>query len=65
MGILRQNRFKENPPFEVKDLHDEPIDAVRKVKEIYIAEIDSFKPFKRESSFKTGSENTFKSTRSK
>ncbi|GEM_PF-2296054 len=65
MGILRKNRFKENTPFEVKDFHDEPIEVDQTVSEIYIADFDSFKPFKRESSFKTGSENTFKSTQSK
>jgi hypothetical protein len=48
MGILRKNRFKENTPFEVKDLYDEPIDVVMTVSEIYIADFNSFKPFKRE-----------------
>ncbi len=59
MGILRKNRFRDNTPFEVKDFHDEPVDAAMTVKEICMADFDSFKPFKRESSFKTGSENSF------
>ncbi len=65
MGILRKNRFKENTPFEVKDPYDEPVGVVMTASEIYIADFDSFKPFKRENSFKTGSENTFKSAQSK
>lgn len=65
MGILRKNRFKENTPFEVKDFIDDPIKAAMTVKETYMAGLDSLKPFKQESSFKTGSENTFKSTQSK
>jgi hypothetical protein len=48
-GILRTNRFKENTPFEVKDFSDEPIYAKAAVKEAYIADFDSFKPFGRES----------------
>jgi hypothetical protein len=65
MGILRTNRFKENTPFEVKDFHDEPISVMTTVKETYITACGSPGPFERESSFKTGSENTFKSTQSK
>jgi hypothetical protein len=48
-GILRTNRFKENTPLEVKDLNDEPIYAGVTVKETYVADFDSFKPFGRES----------------
>jgi hypothetical protein len=65
MGILRTNRFKENTPFEVKDFHDEPISVMTTVKETYVTASGSVSPFERESSFKTGSENTFKSTQSK
>lgn len=65
MGILRTKRFKENIPFEVKDFRDEPIRAVMTVKEVHITEFDSLSPFKRKSLFKTGSEYTFKSIKSK
>ncbi len=65
MGILRKNRFKENTPFEVRDFIDEPIKAGKAVKEIFITDFESFKPFKRDNLFKTGSANTLKSIQSK
>lgn len=65
MGILKKNRFKENIPFEVKDFKDEPIGIMTTVKESYVTDSGPVSPFERESVFKTGSENTFKSTQSK
>ena len=65
MGILEKNRFKENIPFEVNDYIDEPIDAAKTVKEIFIADFESFKTFERESSFKTGSRHTLKAIQPK
>ena len=65
MGILRKRRFKENKPFEVKDLNEEPIGIMNTVKETFITVSAFVCPFERESLFKTGSEYTFKSIKSK
>lgn len=65
MGILEKSRFKENIPFEVKDFKDEPIGIMSRVKESFVTGPGPSSTFERESVFKTGFQNTFKSIQSK